>query len=201
MGGIIGGIFTPTEAAGVASLYAIIVGIYIYKEINLNDIIIVFKETAVSSSVICIIMAVANLFSWILLREQIPQKVTQSLTSISSNPIIILIIVTVIVLFLGCFLEGMSIIMITVPVLLPLLNEVGINLIHFGVLIVLTTTFGLITPPLGVSLFTISNINKIPLEEVIKGTLEFMLPIIIVILILILFPNLLLFIPKLAGLL
>lgn len=200
IGGILSGIFTPTEAAGVVSLYAIIVGVFVYRELNLKSIITAFKETATHTSEICIIMAFANLFSWILIREQIPQTVTRALCNVSTNPIVLLFIIDALILFLGCFLEGMSIIIITVPVLLPLLNEVGINLVHFGVLIVLISTFGLITPPLGISLFTVSNINKIPYEEIVKGTFPFMLPIIIVIIILSLFPGILLLIPKLFGL-
>ena len=199
IGGILSGIFTPTEAAGVVSLYVIIIGVFVYRELNLQKIITSLKETAASTSVICIIMALANLFSWILLREQIPQTLTRVLTSLSTNPIVILFIINILVIFLGCFLEGMSIIIITVPVLLPLLNEVGINLVHFGVLLVLTTTFGLITPPMGVALFTISNVAKIPYEEVTKGVFLFILPIIIVIIILTIFPNILLYIPKLVG--
>ncbi len=199
IGGILGGVFTPTEAAGVASFYAIIIGVFVYRELDLQGIMTAFRETAISASVICIIMALANLFSWVLLREQIPQKVTQALCSISTNPIVILLIIDALIIFMGCFLEGMSIIVITVPVLLPLINELGIDLVHFGVLIVLLTTFGLVTPPMGIALFTISDVAKIPYVEMVKGTFLFMLPIIVVILLLTFFPNLLLFIPKLAG--
>lgn len=199
VGGILSGIFTPTEAAAIASLYAIIISIFVYRELDFKQLVNDFKETAESASVICIIMSLANVLGWVLLREQIPQKFTLALTSISENPTIILFIIAGIVIFLGCFMEGMSIMVITIPVILPLLNKLEINLVHFGVLMVLLTTFGLLTPPVGIAMFTIHDVAKIPFEEILKGTVKFYIPILVVIAIMILFPKTVLFIPNIFG--
>jgi len=197
VGGILGGIFTPSEAGAVAAVYAFILGVFVYKEIKFKDLKRIILDTAISSAMIMIIVGISGLFSWILAMEQVPQSIVNYVFSLTSNKMVILLLLNCMILILGCFLDATPIILIVVPVLLPLLQKVGIDLLHFGVIISLNTMIGLITPPVGVCLYAVSSVAKIPVEKIIKPLIPFFIMLVIALLIVTYVPSLVLFLPNL----
>jgi len=197
MGGIITGVFTPTEAAAIASFVAFIVGMFIYKELKLEHLPQVFFSTAVVTSSIMLIVATANIFGWTLAIEQIPQAIAHKILSISSNPIIILLMINVFLLIVGAVMETFAAIIILVPVFLPIMGQLGIDPTHFGLIVCLNLVIGLITPPLGVVLFVTSAINNISVEKLAKAVMPFVLASVVVLMIVTYLPDLILFIPRL----
>jgi len=197
VGGILGGVFTPSEAGAVAAVYAFILGVFVYKEIKFKDLKRIILDTAISSAMIMIIVGISGLFSWILAIEQVPQSIVNYVFSLTSNKMVILLLLNCMILILGCFLDATPIILIVVPVLLPLLQEVGIDLLHFGVIISLNTMIGLITPPVGVCLYAVSAVAKIPVEKIIKPLIPFFIMLVIALLIVTYVPSLVLFLPNL----
>jgi len=197
IGGIVQGIFTPTEAAGVACLYAFLLGLFIYKELSFNDLFKILRKTAVDTAVITFIVACASIYSWIIIKSQIPALLVEKTTSITTNPWIILTILNIIILFMGCFMESMAILTIVVPVVMPLLKAVGIDPIHFGLIIILNTSIGLITPPFGIVLFVINKIHGISIPRLSKAIFPFYLPLIIVLILITYCPIIVTYLPNL----
>ncbi|THE10556.1 TRAP transporter large permease [Bacillus timonensis] len=193
LGGIYGGVFTPTEASVVAVVYGLIVGLFIYREIKWKDLPEVFIQSAVTSAVIMFIIACASIFGFILTREQIPLQITNALLEISSNPIIVLIIINIILLIVGTFLETSAAIIIMAPILLPVTTAVGIDPVHFGVIMVVNLAIGFITPPVGINLFVASNIANLRLEKVVRAIIPFLLMLIVDIIIISFVPEISLF--------
>ena len=198
VGGIIGGIFTPTEAAVIASVYALILGILVYKEIKLRDLPRIFLETTRATVRIMFIIAAASLLSWGLIQQRIPEAMVKSFLFVSEDPLVVLLLITGLLLALGCFMEGISIMLITIPVLMPLINRLELNPVHFGVLMTLCLMVALITPPVGLCLYAVSSIAKVSLSDVIKEMIPYLVALIAVIITIILLPNLVLFIPNLV---
>ena len=198
--GIFLGIVTPTEAAVVTVFYGFILSAFIYRVFNMKDFMAVVLDTVETVGTIIMLFAAAGLFGWTLSRAQIPQLIASALLSISTNPLIILLIMNVFLLALGLFVEGLAALAILVPIILPVLKQTGIDPVHFGVIMVMNITIGAITPPVGTFLFILSNVAKMPLERVIRGALPWLVPLIIVLLICTIFPETVLFIPRLAGL-
>lgn len=197
MGGIMSGIFTPTEAAIITVFYALFIAGVVYREITINKIGQVLLETVKFSAGLTFVVATANLFGWILTREQIPQQVAQVLLSITENPLLILLIINLFVLFLGCFMEGLAIMMILVPLLMPVILRLGISPVQFGVTFVLNLMIGHMTPPFGITLFIASDIAGIPFHRVVKGVIPFLSMLLVVLFLIIIFPNLVTFLPNL----
>jgi C4-dicarboxylate transporter, DctM subunit len=193
LGGIYGGVFTPTEASVVAVVYGLIVGLFIYKEIKWKDLPEVFIQSAVTSAVIMFIISCASIFGFILTREQIPLSITNALLAISDNPIIVLIIINVILLIVGTFLETSAAIIIMAPILLPVTTAVGIDPVHFGIIMVVNLAIGFITPPVGINLFVASNIANLRLEKIVRAIIPFLIILIIDIIIISFVPELSLF--------
>ena len=196
LGGITTGIVTPTEAAVVALLYAIILGI-VYKELTLKKLIHDFISVGKLGSKVMLIVSFALVFGWILTYERIPNQVAELLTSFTDNPFILLIILNVMILVLGCFMEGISIKLITLPIILPLLQAVNIDLLHFGVLMELNLNIGLITPPVGVFIYLVADIAGITFEDVTKALVPFMAILVFVLFILTFLPQISVFLPNL----
>lgn len=173
--GIIGGIVTPTEASIIAVLYALVVGIFVYRELNIKNIPKIIIESATTTASIMVLVGFANIFAYIMSKEQIPQMVADAMLSITNNKILILLLINVLLLFVGTFMETIAALLIIFPVLLQVATSVGVNPIQFGVIVVLNLVIGLCTPPVGVCLFVTSSIGKISLAKATKGVLPFVL--------------------------
>lgn len=160
LGGIYGGIFTPTEAAAVSCVYGVVVSALVYKEIEIKSLPRISYEGGLTTAMIMLIVATATTFSWILTTEQVPMKLASAIMSVTENPFLILMLINIILIINGCFMELTASTFIFVPILLPLIKTAGINLLQFGVMAVMNMTLGLLTPPLGVNLFIAKGIDK-----------------------------------------
>lgn len=172
--GIIGGFFTPTEASIVASLYALIVGMYVYKGLSWRKLPAILTDTVLTSSGLLLLVGLANLFGWILTSQQIPQMVAAGILSISENPIIVILILNLILLFVGAFMETIAALIILFPALLGVATGIGMDPIHFAVMAVLNLMIGLTTPPVGVCLFVVSGIGNLQMLSVARAILPFL---------------------------
>nr|WP_163502292.1 TRAP transporter large permease [Halomonas socia] len=173
--GIIGGYFTPTEASIVASLYALVVGMYVYKGLSWRKLPGILSDTVLTSSALLLLVGLANLFGWILTSEQVPQMIAALILSISENPIIVILILNLILLFVGAFMETIAALIILFPALLGVATGVGVDPVHFAVIAVLNLMIGLTTPPVGVCLFVVAGIGKLPMLTVARAIVPFLL--------------------------
>jgi len=196
LGGIIGGVFTPTEAAVVAALYGLIVGLFVYRELRFRDLPRIFARAAVSSSTIMLLIATANIFAWILTAERIPQNVAAYLVTLTHSPLILYSLILLCLLIVGTFMETSASLIILTPVFLPVIQKFGIDPVHFGVVMVTALAIGMLTPPLGICLFISCNIAGIQLSEIIKFVLPFLLIMIVCLLLITYVPGLVMFIPN-----
>jgi tripartite ATP-independent transporter DctM subunit len=199
LGGILGGIFTATEAAAVAVLYAYFLGAVVYRELNLKKMADIFVQSGTTTAVLLLIIGMANIFAWVLTAEQIPTRVAQALLSLTDNPFMILLLINFFLLFIGMFLEGGAAIIILAPTLLAVTTVVGIDPLHFGLVMVLNIVVGLLTPPLGVCLFVVSGVTGIKLSVIIRSVMPFLALEICVLLIVTYIPSVILFVPRFLG--
>ena len=195
--GILSGYFTPTEASIVAVVYALVVGSVIYRDLKLKMIPKILLDSMISTAGIMILVGFANLFGWILVSEQIPQLVADTILAISENPIIVILLINLLLLFVGTFMETIAALVILFPVLLPVATQVGMDPVHFGVLMVLNLMIGLSTPPVGVCLFVASSIGKVSIGQASKALLPFLGVSLLVLLLVSFIPQLTLFLPSL----
>jgi len=196
VGGIITGIVTPTEAAVIAVLYSFIIGTFIFKEIKLRDIPKILLETAILSGGIMIIVGMAGIFSWVLTYMQIPHIVSAAILGVTDNPFLILLMINIILLFVGTFLEQVSAITIFTPILLPIALKIGLHPIHFGVVMVFNLVIGLDTPPVGSCLYIACGIAKVKFEKLVIAILPYLAAIIGVLFLITYFPALVMTLPK-----
>ena len=199
LGGILGGFFTPTEAAGVGALYMLLLALS-YRTLKPRDIAMIFRDTAVITAQIMLIIGASALLSWILAREQVPQRVAESLVGLTENPFIFLLIVNVMLIFLGMLLEPTSALIIVTPILLPVAITFGVDPLQLGSIIIFNLMIGLMTPPMGGVVFVLSSVTEIPLERVFKGAAIYLPAMIIVLLLITYVPALTLWLPQLIGL-
>lgn len=199
LGGIGLGVFTPTEAAVVAVFYTLILGVLVYRRLATRDLLRMLRETVDMTAVVVFVMTTASLFSWILAREQVPQRFAEFVTSTTANPIAVLFLINVLVLVMGCFFDGISILVIVVPIFLPILDQMGIDRVHFGVMVVLNTVIGLITPPVGVVLYATTEVAKISFERVCRATLPFLWPMLAALILVTYAPWTVLAVPRFFG--
>ncbi|SFR09676.1 TRAP transporter large permease [Desulfoscipio geothermicus] len=199
LGGIFSGQFTPTEAAVIAVVYGFIVGIFVYRELNLANIMEAMKDAVISNAVVLMLLAFASTFSWIMASELIPQKIAALMSSIAPNQFIFLLLVTVFLLIIGTFLETTPALILLVPILVPVAQTFDVNLVHFGVLMVVNLAIGMVTPPLGITLFVASNISKVPLANLFRAIVPFILCMIAALLVLTFVPQISLFVPELFS--
>jgi len=197
LGGILSGAFTPTEAAVVAAVYALIVGTLILKGIRFSEVFPLLVRVGSNSAKLLFIIASASLFGWIMAREGVPLLLAKTFLSISDNPYVILLLVNILLLALGCFMEPITIMIILVPILTPLIETLGIDLVHFGVVITLNLMIGLVTPPLGMVMFVVVNIANITIGELTRELLPLLGALLIVLLLITYIPSLVLWIPNL----
>lgn len=199
LGGILGGIFTPTEAAVVAVLYGVVVGFLIYRELRLKDLPKILAKAAISTSTVMLLIATANIFGWLLTAERVPQSVAAYLVSLTSSPFVLYALILVCLLVIGTFMETSASLIILTPVFLPVIQQFGIEPVHFGVVMVTALAIGMLTPPLGICLFISCNIAQIQLSEIIRYILPFLLVMIGVLLLITYVPILVMFIPNMFG--
>ena len=169
IGGIVSGLFGETEAAAVTVLYALIVGVFFYRSLTLAGLALALKETVRSTAGVMFIVAAAALFAWVLTLDQIPLKAAQFLLSLSSNPWVLLAIVNGLLLVVGMIMETIAAILILAPILVPAMAQVGVDPIHLGIVIVLNLMIGLLTPPVGMSLYMVGSVAKLPVQTVMKA--------------------------------
>lgn len=171
IGGIYGGVFTPTEAGAASAVYAFIVSVFVYKDLKLKDVYPILVESALTSAMIFFVIANAMIFAHFLTDETIPQQVTKLIMEANVGPVMFLIIVNILLLLMGQFMEPSSIVMITVPLLLPLVMALGIDPIHFGVIIVVNMEIGMISPPVGLNLFVAAGMTGLSLKDIVMASL------------------------------
>lgn len=175
LGGILGGVFTPTEASVIAVVYAVIVGRFVYKELKLRDLPKITVDSIRMTTSIMLLVGFARLFAWIITTERIPQMIANFILNITDNPIIVIFLINAVLLFVGCFMETIAALVIFVPVLMPIAMKIGMDPIHFSVMVVLNLVIGLTTPPFGVCLFVAASIAKISLGELVRAIVPFLL--------------------------
>ncbi len=197
LGGIWGGFFTPTEAAAVAALYALTVGVFVLRELSLRDIARVFVETARETAIIGFLVAASAFYGWVLMRTGLTLKLAEGLIALSTNPWVILIVINFFLLVVGCFLDSTVAILILGPLFMPVIGAVGIDPVHFGVVMVLNLMVGLLTPPFGIILFVMVQITGLSFEEIVKATLPTLVPLLVVLVLITFCPPLVTWLPKL----
>mgnify|MGYP000046900820 FL=1 len=197
--GIYGGVTTPTEAAAIAAFYALLLAGLFYKALSFKALFNVFVESARSSASVGIVIGGAFILNFIVISEQIPQSIAMLLDGTDVNPIVFLIVVNLLILALGCILDATTIILVIVPLFIPTCEVLGIDLVHFGVLVVVNSMIGLITPPYGILLFVINAVTDIPLREIISEIWAFLVILIVALLIMLLVPDLVLWLPRVFG--
>jgi tripartite ATP-independent transporter DctM subunit len=197
--GIYGGATTPTEAAAVAATYAFLLAAVFYRAISLRDTYNLLSNSARSSSSVGLVIGGALIFNYIVASENIPNTVSAYLGTIDLSPIEFLLMVNLFLLLLGAFLDATTILLVIIPIFLPAARELGIDLVHFGVVVVVNTMIGLITPPYGVLLFVINATTGAPMRDMIVEVWPFLLALIVALLIITLVPDLVLWFPRLLG--
>ena len=190
------GWFTPTEASSVAVIYSLLVAIFVYRSLGMKDFLKCLKESAISSANTLFIIGTSTLFTYVMAMEGISRQMADFILSISSNPNIILLVINILLLIMGMVMEPGAILTLMLPVLLPIANGLGLNLVHFGVMVVLNLMIGQVTPPFGVCLFVISDVNKVKLETLYKSILPFLIPLIATLFLVTYIPGLVTWLPN-----
>ena len=200
LGGMVFGWFTPTEAAIAACAWALMLGLVLYRSLSLKQLYKVSIDTIETTSAILLIVGAASLFGWVLTTTRIAEQAADALLSFTDNPYIILLLINLLLLVVGCFLEPIAAISILVPVLMPIILKVGIDPIHFGLVMTLNLMIGLLHPPLGMVLFVLARIAKLSLERTTMAILPWLIPLLFSLIAITLIPELTLWLPRLAGL-
>lgn len=198
LGGILAGVFTPTEAGAVAVVYALVLSMVFYRSLGAADIPKILLETGVQAGVIMLVIAAASPFSWLLAREQVGQAVVQLLAHIGDNEILFLLVLNVVLLVLGMFLDATAILIIVVPVLVPVFDALGLDPVHMGVMVVMNLMIGMVTPPFGLVMYVVCDILKVTITDFTRELWPFLLALVAILLTITYVPELVLFLPKLA---
>ena len=198
LGGILAGVFTPTEAGAVAVVYALVLTMVFYRSLGAADIPKILLETGVQAGVIMLVIAAASPFSWLLAREQVGQAVVQLLAHIGDNKILFLLVLNVVLLVLGMFLDATAILIIVVPVLVPVFAALGLDPVHMGVIVVMNLMIGMVTPPFGLVMYVVCDILKVTITDFTRELWPFLLALVAILLTITYVPELVLFLPKLA---
>ena len=190
------GWFTPTEASSIAVIYSLLIALLVYRTMNWQNFKKCLKDSAISSANTLFIIGTSTLFTYVMAKEGISRSLANFVLSISSNPNVILLVINVLLLLLGMVMEPGAILTLMLPVLLPIANGLGLNLVHFGVMVVLNLMIGQVTPPFGVCLFVISDVNKLKLESLYKSILPFLIPLIITLALVTYLPGIVTYLPS-----
>jgi tripartite ATP-independent transporter DctM subunit len=194
--GVVSGIFTATESAAVAVFYALLLAMVVYRELRVRDLPQVLLDAAVGSAVIMFIIAVASLFGWVLVRSGFPRTLSALLGGDVLGPIAVLLLINILLLLFGTFMEGNAAILIFTPLLLPTATAIGVDPIHFGIIMVFNLMIGLITPPVGMCLFVASDIARLPVMKVARATTPFLIAALCTLLVITYWPGLTLWLPN-----
>lgn len=197
IGGLISGLFGPTEVAGITVVYALFIGKFFYHQLDCKKIIKAARETVDATASILFIVSTAALFAWVLTIDRVPVLVSQLLLGVSDDPVVLLLIINVLLLFTGMVLESIAAILIIAPIVTPVLTQAGVDPLQLGIVFVLNLMIGLLTPPVGMSLYMVSIISDIPLPKVIRGVLPFLVSLILSLLVVTLVPQLSTWLPGL----
>lgn len=197
LGGIYGSVFSPTEAAAVAVIYALIIGMFVHRELTWKKVYDCFVEAVLINGSTMIIIGLSISFAYLLTLEQIPIQIGEFLTGITENKIMILLLINALLLFVGMFIDTISAIVVLTPILLPVAMNIGIDPIHFGIILVTNLAIGFITPPVGVNLFVASSVGRTPIEKISRAILPILLSMIITLIIITYVPETSLFLPDL----
>ncbi len=199
IGGIVAGYFTATEASAIAVFYAFILSVFVYKEVKFKDLPQILLRSVVTTSIVMLLIGTSMAMSWVMAYENIPQTVAQALVTVSESKVIIMIIINLLLLLVGTFMDMTPAVLIFTPIFLPVAVQLGINPIHFGIIMVMNLSIGLCTPPVGSVLFVGCSVAGLPITKVIKPLIPFFLAMIITLLLVTYIPELSLVIPKLFG--
>jgi len=198
LGGIYTGGFTPTEASVVAVLYAILVGVIVYRDLPVREIPVILRETMRDTAVMAFVVSCAYVYGWLIVRSGLPTHFARLMFAITEHPKVFLLIVNAFLLVVGCFMEPVVAILILTPVFMPMIRQLGIDPIHFGVVMVLNLMIGLLTPPFGMVLYVMVRIGNITFDNMVKATMPFLIPLLMTLLLITLVPDLVLFLPRLV---
>jgi C4-dicarboxylate transporter DctM subunit len=198
LGGIFGGIFTATEAAAVSVVYAFILGAFVFRSLTVKSVIKACISAAKGTSVVSLILASSTAMSWVLTSQRIPQQIAAALLAVSTNPTIVLLLIMLLVLIMGCFMDALAILLLLSPIVLVVTNQLGIDPVFFGVLMVVNICIGSLTPPVGTCLFVATKIGNVSLWETSKEILPMVFIVIVLLVFLVLFPNLVVGFPNLV---
>ena len=195
IGGIMGGLFTPTEAAIAAVAYSMFLGIFVYRTLDWKKIVRVSMDTVETTAAIMLIVAASMIFAWILTANQVALHFSDIMLSITENRVALLLIITMIVLVIGCFMETIAAITILTPVLLPVAVGLGIDPVHFGIILIVNLMIGLLTPPVGMVLYVLSKVSNVPFERCVTATAPFLIPLVAVLMLLTFVPEFSMWLP------
>ena len=197
--GITAGLFTPTEAAAVAVLYALIVGAFVFKNITVTMILDSLWSAGKTTANLFVITSISAVFAWAIGVEQIPQQLSAFMLGITDSPYVMLLIINVILIIVGMWMETSAAVLLFAPILAPIAVAMGVHPVHFAVVMIVNLTIGLITPPVGVVLYATSNVGKLKFEQVVKSTMPLILLAVVILLLVTFIPELSLFLPRLLG--
>jgi C4-dicarboxylate transporter DctM subunit len=197
LGGIMSGVFTPTESAAIAVVYGLFVSFFIYKELSPKDLVPIFYRASLNSAMIMLLIAAASPFGWVMTIEQVPQMASSAILGLSDNMYIIYLLMLIIYLILGTFMETAAIILLVVPIFAPIAENLGIDMVHFGVVTVIALAIGMATPPVGIALFATCGISNITIGQITKKVVPFLIALIAGLIVLAYIPILSTFLPNL----
>lgn len=197
IGGIFSGYFTPTEAAVIATCYSMGLGFFVYKELTMKGFVKDVIETIKISGVTVLMIMGVTFFGQVIAREQISMKIAEVFLTFGKSPLMVLVMINLLLIFLGTFIEALALQVLVLPMLIPVVIQFGIDPVFFGVLSTLNLMIGILTPPMGMALFVVSRVGKIPVSTITKGVIPLLIPIIITLVILTIFPQIVLFVPNL----
>lgn len=198
LGGILGGVTTPTESAAAASVVAMLLGIFVYRKLELSHIPMILERTGVVSASIMIIVAMANILGWTMALEQIPQEIANGVLSLTDNKYVALLLINIFLLFVGMVMETIAAIIILVPVFLPIVKTLGIDPLHFGLVVSFNLIVGLLTPPVGVALFTTSIVTGTPIQKLVKPIWKWVGIAMVILIIITYVPDIVTFLPRMV---
>ncbi|MBM4322182.1 MAG: TRAP transporter large permease [Deltaproteobacteria bacterium] len=199
LGGIYGGVATPTEAAAIAAFYALLVATFFYRTISVQKLYVIFFESAHSGALVGLIIAAAYIFNFVVTSANIPQLISTLISNLNLTPLSFMLLANVIFLVLGCFVDATISLLVVIPLFLPSCRAMGIDLVYFGVVIVLNIMIGLTTPPYGILLYVLSGITGVPFSKIVREIWVFIIPLLAVLVVLIIFPDLVLWVPRIFG--
>lgn len=195
--GIWGGFFTPSEAAVVAFSYSLILSALVFREMGIRHLVGVFIETAKETASIGFIICASSFYGWVLARSGVTAQLGRIMFDLTTDPLTMLFVINVFLLIVGCFMEATAAILVVGPILMPIVNQLGIDPVHFGVMMVLNLMLGLLTPPFGVVLFIMQKVSGLSFVQVVRGTMPFLIPLFAVLILITIFPKIVTFLPRL----